>query len=76
VHTTEPPSEQLLGTADIQSLADLNSSYEAVAEMSIVPITKKLAVQLAFLAALPLLPVAIYATPTATLVKAVMKMIA
>jgi hypothetical protein len=76
VHTTGPPSEQLLGTADIQSLADLNSSYEAVAEMSIVPITKKLAVQLAILAALPLLPVAIYATPTATLVKAIMKMIA
>jgi len=76
VHTTEPPSEQLLGTADIQSLADLNSSYEAVAEMSIVPITRKLAVQLAVLAALPLIPVAICATPTATLVKAIMKMIA
>jgi hypothetical protein len=76
VHTTEPPSEPLLGTADIQSLADLNSSYEAVAEMSITPITKKLMVQLAILAALPLIPVAIYATPTATLVKAIMKMIA
>jgi len=76
VHTTESPSEQLLGTADIQSLADLNSSYEAVAGMSIVPITKKLIVQLAFFAVLPLIPVAIYATPTATLVKAIMKMIA
>jgi hypothetical protein len=76
VHFTEPPSEQLLGTADIQSLADLGNSYEVIAEMSIMPITKKLAVQLAALAALPLLPVAIYATPTATLVKAIMKMIA
>lgn len=76
VHFTEPPSEQLLGAADIQSLADLGNSYEVIAEMSIMPITKKLALQLAALAALPLLPVAIYATPTATLVKAIMKMIA
>jgi hypothetical protein len=32
-----PPSEGLLGSGDIQSLADLNSSYEIVSDMRVVP---------------------------------------
>lgn len=47
VHFAEPPAEQLLGTADIQSLADLGNSYGDIQQMSIAPITKKLALQFA-----------------------------
>jgi hypothetical protein len=72
----EPPAEPLLGTPDVQSLADMAASYDLVRQMSIAPITKGLAVQLAVLAALPLIPVVVYATPTAAIVNAIMKMIA
>ena len=76
LHHAEPPAEPLLGTADVQSLADMGASYDLVRQMSIAPITKGLAVQLAVLAALPLIPVVVYATPTAAIVNAIMKMIA
>jgi hypothetical protein len=76
VHFAEPPGEPLLGSADIQSLADLGGSFETIQQMSIAPITKGLVIQFAALTALPLLPVAIYATPTGQLVKAILKMVA
>ena len=76
LHHAEPPADSLLGSADIQSLADMGASYDLVRQMSIAPITKRLAVQLAVFAALPLLPVVIYATPTGAIVNAIMKMIA
>jgi hypothetical protein len=44
--------------------------------MSMAPITKGLAAQLAVFAALPLIPVVIYGTPAAAIVNAIMKMIA
>jgi hypothetical protein len=76
VRHAEPPTDQLLGSADIQSLADMGASYDLVRQMSIAPITKGLAVQLAVFAALPLIPLVIYATPTGAVVNAIMKMIA
>jgi hypothetical protein len=75
VHPAEPPSEPLLGTGDIQSLADLANSYAVIEQMSIAPVTKRLTVQLAVLAALPLIPVIIYGTPITELVKAILKMV-
>jgi hypothetical protein len=76
VHFAEPPQEPLLGTADIQSLADLGGSFETIQQMSIAPITKGLVIQFAVMAALPIFPVVIYATPSAELVKAILKMVA
>ena len=76
VHFAKPPDEPLLGTADIQSLADLGGSFETIQQMSIAPITKGLIIQFAVMAGLPILPVVIYATPTAELVKAILKMVA
>jgi hypothetical protein len=76
VHFAEPPAEPLLGTADIQSLADLDNSYAAVQQMSIAPITKILVVQFAVLAGAPLIPIVIYATPAPEIVKAILKMVA
>ena len=76
VQHAEPPPDPLLGTPDVQSLADMGASYDLVSGMSIAPITKGLAVKIAVATALPMIPVVIYATPTGALVNAIMKMIA
>jgi hypothetical protein len=75
VHYSERPTEPLLGTGDIQSLADLGNSFGLVEAMNIAPITKGLILQLGVQTALPLLPVIILGTPTPELVRAVMKML-
>jgi hypothetical protein len=75
VHPEAPPTEALLGTGDIQSLADLGNSYGMVQSMAIVPITKRLIMQLAVQAALPLVPVIILGTPTTQLINVVLKMV-
>ena len=51
-----PVDEGLLGSADIQSLADLGNSYTVVQEMRVVPFTFKDAIGLAIATAVPLLP--------------------
>jgi hypothetical protein len=52
----DPPQEPLLGSADIQSLADLGNSYSFVQEMRFVPFGLKDMTRLAVVAAVPLLP--------------------
>lgn len=76
VHYTERASEPLLGTGDIQSLADMGNSFAFVDAMTIAPITRRLALQLAAQAALPLLPLIILGTPAPELIRAVLKMVA
>ncbi|HEY7206108.1 MAG TPA: hypothetical protein VIA61_17505 [Methylomirabilota bacterium] len=50
------PQEELVGTADIQSLADLDGSFEIIREMTIVPITRNTVVQLAVITLIPVAP--------------------
>ena len=50
------PDEPLIGSADIQSLADLGNSYEAVRGMRSVPFTREAVFQLAVLTLAPMLP--------------------
>jgi hypothetical protein len=76
VHSVGPPSEPLLGTGDIQSLADLGNSFAFIERMRIAPISKRLALQVAGQAALPLVPLIILGTPAPELIRAVMKMVA
>jgi hypothetical protein len=76
VHYSARASEPLLGTGDIQSLADIGNSFGFVETMTIAPITRRLTLQLAVQAALPLLPLIILGTPTPELVHAVLKMVA
>jgi hypothetical protein len=52
----EPPAEPLIGSADIQSLADMGNSFEVVRSMRLIPFTRDAALQLAVLTLLPLLP--------------------
>jgi hypothetical protein len=51
-----PETSELLGTADLQSLADLANSYSVVREMRIVPFGHAEILRLAAWAAIPLLP--------------------
>jgi len=51
-----PADEALLGSADIQSLADLANSFEVIRNMSPVPFTRNTVVQLAVVTLLPVAP--------------------
>jgi hypothetical protein len=75
VHCVRPPSEALLGTGDIQSLADLGNSFAFIQSMRIAPISRKLSLQIAGQAAIPLVPLIILGTPAPELMRAVMKMV-
>jgi hypothetical protein len=54
-----PQGEELIGSADIQSLADLGNSYAVVREMRVVPFGLKDMTRLAAATAAPLLPLAL-----------------
>jgi hypothetical protein len=55
--------EPILGTADIQSLADLSSSFQIMVDMRILPIRMSQIVMLAMSAAVPLLPLLLFVFP-------------
>jgi hypothetical protein len=63
------PCEPLLGTADLQSLADLSNSVSIVRNMRSVPISLRLLTELATAALLPLLPLLLLKYPVAELVE-------
>jgi hypothetical protein len=56
IRSGPPETSELLGTSDLQSLADLANSYQVVREMRIVPFGKTEIIRLAAWAALPLVP--------------------
>ncbi|MFA6134053.1 MAG: hypothetical protein WC869_08575 [Phycisphaerae bacterium] len=60
--------ESLVGTADIQSLADLSNSFEVVREMRLVPLGRATVLRLALLTALPLLPLVLTMIPIEQLI--------
>ena len=51
-----PPEEPFIGSADIQSLADLGNSFEAVKEMRLAPFTLQTVLQLAIATLVPVVP--------------------
>ena len=51
-----PAGEPLVGSADIQSLADLGNTFEIIRGMSTVPVTRNTAIQLAVITLLPVAP--------------------
>jgi hypothetical protein len=64
-----PSDEPLVGSADIQSLADLTNSYEVVRSMRIVPITRDAILQLAAAVLVPIVPLALTMMSLEDLVK-------
>ena len=51
-----PPGEPLMGSADIQSLADLSNSFEVIKDMRLAPFNLQTVLQLAVITLAPLLP--------------------
>jgi hypothetical protein len=64
-----PADEPLVGSGDIQSLADLGNSYEVVRSMRIVPVTRDALLQLAAAVLAPIAPLALTMMPLEELLK-------
>ncbi len=60
--------EALVGSADIQSLADLTNSFEVVREMRLVPFGRATVLRLALLTVLPLAPLTLTMIPLEQLI--------
>ncbi len=64
-----PADEPLVGSGDIQSLADLGNSYEVVRTMRAVPFSKEIILQLAAAVLAPMVPLALTMMPLEQLLK-------
>ncbi len=64
-----PADEPFVGSADIQSLADLGNSYEVVRTMRIAPITRDAVIRLAAATLLPIVPLLLTMMPLEELLK-------
>jgi len=64
-----PADEAFVGSADVQSLADMTNSFEVVRGMRIAPVTKEGVLQLAVATLLPILPLALTMMPLEELLK-------
>jgi len=63
-----PQSESIVGSGDIQSLADLSNSFQVVHDMSLVPFSKATVVRMAIFLALPFLPLLLTIIPLEQLI--------
>jgi hypothetical protein len=70
-----PADELLIGTADIQSLADLGNSFEVVKGMRVAPFGLPTVVQLAATTLLPVLPLLLTMMPLEELIKRLLKLV-
>ena len=64
-----PADESLVGSGDIQSLADLGNSFEVVRTMRLAPVTKEAILQLAAATLAPVVPLALTMMPLEELLK-------
>ncbi len=67
--TSGAPAEPLLGTADLQSLADLSNSVAVVRNMRSVPVSTRLSITIMIAALLPMAPLFLFKYPIAELVR-------
>lgn len=64
-----PKDEALIGSADIQSLADLGNSYEILNEMRVIPFSKESILQIIVAVLIPILPLTLTMMPLEELLK-------
>jgi hypothetical protein len=76
VHGRPPEGEALLGSSDIQSLADLSNSFAIVRGMRVAPLDNTTLLNLAIAAVLPMAPVLLLATPADQLIETVWNLLA
>ena len=72
---TAPAGEPLLGTADIQSLADLGNSFQVVKEMNSIPVSRSTFVFLVVATLLPIAPLLLTMIPLDELFKRLVKLV-
>ena len=73
IHGGAPADEQLLGTGDIQSLADLGNSYQFARQMKIFPFSLQEIIKMSVIAAVPMLPLLPLVMPIADILKLLSK---
>lgn len=71
-----PNSEPLLGTGDLQSLADLGNSYALIEHMNILPVNPRTPIQLAIASLVPLVPLLFTVMPAKDVLKLLFKVVA
>jgi len=67
-------AEPLLGTSDIQSLADLGNAFNVISDISLLPYGKKAIVRLGILLVLPMLPLTLTIMPLKQMVDVLLKL--
>ncbi len=70
-----PMDEPLIGSGDIQSLADLGNSYEVIKGMNWVPFNTKTVGQLAVTTVAPMLPLLLTMVPLDELIQRLLKIV-
>jgi hypothetical protein len=70
-----PNGESLLGSADIQSLADLGNSFEIVRTIRVIPVTRDALVQLTVITVLPIAPLVLTMIPLEDLVRRLLQVV-
>jgi hypothetical protein len=69
IRGTATPDEQLIGSGDIQSLADLGNSFEIIRGIKPIPFTREAVIQLIVIILLPVFPLALTMMPLEELLK-------
>ncbi|MBS1153979.1 MAG: Uncharacterized protein H6Q89_5677 [Myxococcaceae bacterium] len=67
--------ESPLGTADLQSLADLNNSVRVITDLRLVPVSRRLLLTLAVAAVVPMLPLMLLVQPASALAQKLVEML-
>jgi hypothetical protein len=75
VEPTEQTPEQVLGSEDIQSLADLGTSFEIVHKMRIVPVEPSDFIAMVLPGLIPALPLILTVMPVGAIIKGLMKLV-
>jgi hypothetical protein len=70
-----PPNEPLVGSADIQALADLGKSFDVVKEMRFAPFTLRTVFHLGVITLLPVLPLTLTMIPLEELLDRLLRIV-
>lgn len=70
-----PKEEPILGSADIQSLADLGNSFNYVQGMTVLPFSIRQVIQLAIVTSLPCLPLVLLVVPVGKIFEMLAKVV-
>jgi hypothetical protein len=65
------PSDEILGSSDASSLANLGTSFGVIRDMSFIPLDKPTLIGLTVAARLPMIPVIVFTTPLNDLIRIV-----